>query len=187
MTDYSETLKKLEEATKAISDETLRRIAFERLLEHELSGDKARTKGQITKDEPEGRVARPKRPKSRGSGGNPNSNIREEVNDLRLSPDEEGLPPWAPLGALDKYLWILEAAHKKNIDGLSCPETSALIYRVFRENHKPEQVANLKTRIKIAHVQPAKIHCGERHLAGYQILRGGIDHLKKLGSKGPAT
>jgi hypothetical protein len=183
MTEYGEILKKLEEATKLISDESLRRIAFERLLEHELSGAKTPDKKLISKDESEERPSRAKRSKASRPAGDTASNIREEVKALQIFPDEEGLPPWNSLGALDKYLWMLEAAQKKKIDGLSCVEISSLIYDVFKENHQQEQVANLRTRIKRGHVRATKISCGDKKFAGYQILRGGTDQLKGLASE----
>jgi len=47
MTEYADLLKKLEEDVSAIKDEGLRRIAFERLLQNELS---ARTRGADNAD-----------------------------------------------------------------------------------------------------------------------------------------
>lgn len=104
---------------------------------------------------------------------------RDEIKNLQISPVQDGLPSWATLGALDKYLWILEAAHIGKVDGLANVEIGSLIYDVFKENHGSDQVANLKTRIKRGHVRSVKIQCGKKKLNGYQILKGGIDHLKE--------
>jgi hypothetical protein len=184
MPDYSETLKRLEEATRVISDESLRRIAFERLLEHELSGSKPPSMREASKnDAVEHASQQPKRSRYKGKAASVSSGAREQVKALELSPDEKGLPPWSTLTSLDKYLWILEVANRNNIDGLTCPEISSLIYDAFKENHKPEQVSNLKTRIRVAHVRPVKIQLPDRELTGYQILRQGIEHLNKLAAE----
>jgi hypothetical protein len=182
--DYDGILKKLEEATKGISDEALRRIAFERLLEHELSAHKTPGKAKSPEGEPQERATRPRRLRGKASSSSPPSAVRESVKNLEISPDEQGLPAWNSLGALDKYLWILEAAHQKNVDGLTSGEIGLLIYETFKENHGPNQVSNLKTRIKQGHVRTTKIPSGSTTLAGYQILKGGIEHLQKLASDG---
>jgi hypothetical protein len=185
MTDYAETLKKIEEATKVVADDSLRRIAFEQLLKHELSAHKSSARDKQLKEEPaepEQSETRTRRVRNKGSAATASPSIREEVKQLQISPDEAGLTPWGPLGALDKYLWILEAAEKKHIDGLSVPEISALIFEIFREHHKPEQVGNIRTRIKRGHVRTIKIQSGTKNLAGYQILKGGKEHLKTQAS-----
>jgi hypothetical protein len=184
MTDYVETLKKLEEATKVISDDALRRIAFEQLLRHELSGHKASGHTKSSAHKPGESAARSRRSRNKGAITGAPSLVRDSVKNLQVSPDESGLPAWNALGALDKYLWIIEAAHKKSIDGLTSGEISFLIYETFKENHATNQVNNLKTRIKQGHVRTAKIPSGSTTLAGYQILKGGIDHLHKLTSAG---
>jgi hypothetical protein len=184
MTDYAQTLAKLEEAVKAIADESLRRIAFERLLEHELSGGKTPSKKASAEHEPAERPARSRRANSKGRTISPAPIARDELKNLQISPVQDGLPSWATLGALDKYLWILEAAHRAKVDGLANVEISSLIYDVFKENHKTEQVGNLKTRIKTGHVRSVKIQCGKKKLNGYQILKGGVDHLKASAADG---
>jgi hypothetical protein len=182
--DYDEILRKLEEVTKVISDESLRRIAFERLLEHELSAHKTSGRAKSPEGEPKERATRPRRQRGKASPAGPPPAVRESVKNLGISPDEEGLPAWNTLGALDKYLWILEAAHQKNVDGLTSGEIGLLINETFKENHGPNQVSNLKTRIKQGHVRTTKIPSGSTAVAGYQILKGGIEHLQKLASGG---
>jgi hypothetical protein len=182
MTDYAETLKKLEEATKFISDESLRRIAFDRLLEHELSGGKTLSKfsGQPPDSTP---LAKTKQTRNKASTVGSGSKIRDEVSSLQISSDEDGLIEWHALGNLEKYLYILEAADRKQIDGLTCTEISTLIYNNFKENHQVDQVSNLKTRIRKAHVRPVKIQIGQRKLMGYQILSKGKAQLKAEAAK----
>jgi hypothetical protein len=184
MTDYSEILKKLETETKVISDDSLRRIAFERLLEHELSGGKSQNKKNPSAAKTTTPHTKAKRVNSRGNPTSAASSVRDEVSKFRLSPDEPELPKWGSLGALDKYLWVLEVANRNKVDGLTSVEISSLIYEAFKENHGPGQVSNLKTRIKQAHVRPVRIQCGAKKLTGYQILKDGIDHLKKLATDG---
>jgi hypothetical protein len=181
MTDYAETLKKIEEATKVISDDSLRRIAFEQLLKHELSPHKSPGRDKQLKEEPaapEESATKTRRVRNKGTAAGASPGIREEVKQLQISPAEEGLPPWGPLGALDKYLCIIEAAEKKHVDGLSAAEISWLIFEIFRDNHKPEQVGNIRTRIKRGHVRTIKIPSGTKKFAGYQILKGGKEYLK---------
>jgi hypothetical protein len=186
MSEYDQLLQKIEQATKTISDETLRRIAFEQLLKHELAGHHKRNE----EPEPQGpireRVSRPARQRTRTSQVSVSSGVRESVKALGISPDEGGLPPWSSLGQLDKYLWILEAAHKKTIEGLTTTEISFLIFEIFRETHRPNQVNNLATRIRKAHVRKATFSDGSSQVTGWQILRAGKEHLQKLAS-GPAA
>jgi hypothetical protein len=182
MSDYSEMLKRLEEATKVISDDSLRKIAFERLLNHELSGGEKHSVPKPHKDLPEEPVVRTRRVRSKPSAAGPAPSVRNVVDALDISPDEASLPAWGTLSQLDKYLWILEAAHLKSVDGLSPAEISKLIYDVFKENHQTNQVNNIKTRIKRGHVRAVKVLSGSTNTTGYQILKGGIDHLRTLAS-----
>ena len=124
--------------------------------------------------------------KGKPAHANPASSVRDEVKNLSVSPDEHGLPPWGQLKVLDKYLWILEAAHLKGLDALTSAEISHLIFAVFRENQGTNKVKNLKTRIKATHVRLAKIQQTTGDLQGWQILKGGKDHLKNLVAAGAA-
>jgi hypothetical protein len=179
MAEYDEILQKIEQATRIITDEGLRRIAFEQLLKHELAGHVK--DGDEPKPASE-QLSRPAKPRSRGSRATPASDIRPSVKSLGISPDEAGLPRWDSLGKLDKYLWILEAAHNKGIEGLTTAEISFLIFEVFRESHGANQVGNLATRIRKTHVRKASFSDGSATLSGWQILKAGKEHLQKLPS-----
>lgn len=182
MAEYEELLQKIEQATKVITDEGLRRIAFEQLLKHELAGHHASSDKGERKPPAREQISRPARQRGRGSQASTSSGVRERVRTLGISPDENGLPPWSSLVQLDKYLWILEAAHKKGIEGLTAAEISFLIFGVFRENHGTNQVNNLSTRIRKTHVRKATFSDGSATLSGWQILRAGKEHLQKLAS-----
>ena len=179
MTEYDELLKKVEKATENITNEDLRRIAFQRLLDHELTLHGQRTQPP-TPPAKTPAVERSRRSPTKSSRAGSAINLREEVKALGISPDESELPKWASLKALDKYLWILEAAHRKHIDGLTTAEIKAMIFNVFRENHDTNQVNNLKTRLKAGHVKVCRISIGSAQVEGLQILKGGKDHLQKL-------
>jgi hypothetical protein len=171
MRDYSELLKKVEEASKIVTDDSLRPIPFKELLRHELLHFKEDTG-------PQAHAHRKNPPAAiEASGG---SDITET---LEISPDEPQLPHWSGLGKLDKYLWILEAAHRKGVDGLSATEISKLMYSTFRKSHTAAQVHNLGTRIKKGHVRTMNALRGVPKAPGFQILKGGSDHLKTLTAK----
>lgn len=173
MTDYDSLLRKVENAVQSVSDEGLRRIAFDRLLSHELEFQSERSTPQ-TQESPT-RNARQSKPRNKPPSASQPSSGRQEVQNLDISPDDAGLPPWSSLGALDKYLWILEAAHKKGIEALSASEISGLIFKIFRESHGTNQVNNLKTRIRQQHVRTTK--------DGWQILKAGKERLQARASK----
>jgi hypothetical protein len=181
-TEYDELLLKIEQATTVITDEGLRRIAFDLLLRHELAGHHGSTKKAVPKIGERTELTRPAKPRSRGSRTASSSDIRERVKSLGISPGEAALPRWSSLRQLDKYLWVLEAAHKKGMEGLTAPEISWLIFEIFRENHRSGQVNNLKTRIRNAQVQKKSFVDGSETLSGWQILKAGKEHLQELAS-----
>jgi hypothetical protein len=182
MIEYAELLKRLEETAKVVTDESLRGIAFEQLLKHELSvGNNLEGQTPPTKQIERQTVKRSK-PKSKLPQATAASGIREGIRTLAISPDESGLPAWSSIGALDKYLWVLEAAHKKKVEILTASEISYLIFEIFRENHKTNQVNNLKTRIKKGQVRVAKQTEGSTTITGWQILNAGSQHLQALAS-----
>ena len=76
---YAELVTQAEEATKAIKDPELRRVAFERVLDDLLAGNAGATKSEAHPPKPARRGARtpPKAKKSRG----PKGYIRELFND----------------------------------------------------------------------------------------------------------
>lgn len=177
MTEYAELAKKAEEAVKGVADEGLRRIAFDQILKQELS------RLRETEDHREPHAGarqqgqRRRKPRGRNTQTSEPSGTREQVKNLALSTDEPGLPRWSALGQIDKYLWVLEAGHKKGIEGLTAAEIRHLIFATFRESHKANQVNNLATRLKQGHVRKVRLPEGSH---AWQILKGGKDHLKEV-------
>jgi len=99
---------------------------------------------------------------------------RPEVQHLQLNVDEPGLLAWGSLGKdWKKYLWILEAARKKNIDGLSNSEISYLMDKTFRESRTPKVVNNLKQKIKDRLVQPNTVTAEGKSYSVWRILADG--------------
>ncbi len=99
---------------------------------------------------------------------------RAEVQQLQLQVDEPGLLAWGSLGKdWKKYLWILEAARKKNIDGLTNAEISYLMDKTFRESRSPKVVNNLKKKIKDRFVQPLTVNAGGKAYSIWKILADG--------------
>ena len=99
---------------------------------------------------------------------------RPEVQSLQLSVDEPGLLVWGSLGKdWKKYLWILEAARKKNIGGLSNGEISYLMDKTFRESRTPKVVNNLKQKIKDRFVQPSTVTAEGKTYSVWRILADG--------------
>lgn len=105
-------------------------------------------------------------------GGAPDA--RPEVQKLQLSVDEPGLAAW---GSLDKdwkkYLWILEAARKKGINGLTNAEISYLMDKTLREYRAPKVVNNLKKKIKDRFVQPLTTTAEGKTYSVWKILADG--------------
>jgi hypothetical protein len=190
MIDHKKILESAEEASRAVQDPELRKIAFQEIVRNELQkgdGGKLASKehaapSSIAKPAP----AKPGRAK-------PHSKItraigtREEVTKLDISPDEKDLPAWSSLSQdWKKFCWILEAARRKSVDGLTSPEIAYLIDRVFRENYSPAQVNNLKKKIKDGFVRVVKLTVGDRSVDAWKILSGGMAELKKPVELAPA-
>lgn len=74
---YAELVTQAEEATRAIKDPELRRVAFERVLDDLLAGSGGATQGEARAAKPAQRPSSPKAKKSRG----PKGYIRELVDD----------------------------------------------------------------------------------------------------------
>jgi hypothetical protein len=99
---------------------------------------------------------------------------RQEVQGLQLDVDEPSLAPWKALGKdWKKYLWILEAARLKKIDGLTNAEISYLMEKTFREVRQPKVVNNLKKKIKERFVASQTIESNGKSYAIWKILADG--------------
>jgi hypothetical protein len=173
--EYSEILKRAEAAAAAITDQSLKSIAFDRLLEHELALLDAPPRNREPKRITPTANTRKGRTSARTASG-----VREDIERLRISPDADGLPPWNSLAVSDKYLWTLMAAKNAGVDGLTGPEISSLIFEIFRETHQSNQISNLKTKIRLGFVQLSKNRADNSNLMIWQILPKGIQHLQSL-------
>ncbi|MGB8886832.1 MAG: hypothetical protein WCC87_08910 [Candidatus Korobacteraceae bacterium] len=99
---------------------------------------------------------------------------RPEVQQLQLNVDEPGLVAWGSLTKdWKKYLWILEAAHKRNVDGLTNGEIIYLMVKTFREARSPKVVNNLKKKIKDRFVQPHTVNSEGKVYSVWRILADG--------------
>ena len=99
---------------------------------------------------------------------------RAEVQNLQLNVAESGLLPWGSLGKdWKKYLWILEAARKRDIDGLTNGEVTYLMNKTFREFRQPKVVNNLKKKIKDRCVQPSTVNVDGKVYSIWRILAEG--------------
>jgi hypothetical protein len=176
MTDYKDLLKSLEEATGAIQDPELKKIAFQELLRNALQTPSGTTRAEkpakaVATAAPKAKPNRAKQP----TKGTRTPSVRESVKALDINPDEKGLPTWSSLTQdWKKFCWILEAAKLKGIDGLTPAEISYLIERVFRESFTTAQVANLKVKLKAGLVKAIKVEGGAN---GWKILSGGTKEL----------
>jgi hypothetical protein len=72
-----------------------------------------------------------------------------------------------------KYLWILEAARLKGVDGLSNSEISYLMDKTFRESRNPKVVNNIKQKIKDRFVQPGTVTADGKSYSTWRILADG--------------
>lgn len=175
MSNLQAILKSAEESVQTVADPDLRKIAFQEVLRHRLRSDEApqdelRQRVTSISRRPKGRSPTPK------ASGQPA--IRPEVAGLDLSPDEQGLVPWSSLTVdWKKFCWILEAAHRRKVEGLTNSEISHLIDKVFRESKAPEVVNNLKVQIKKAMVKSVLVKSGDREYRVWKILAGGAKEV----------
>jgi hypothetical protein len=177
MSNLQAILKSSEESVQTVEDPELRKIAFQEVLRHQLrfdepSPNKPRQQAATNSRRSKGRSS--PAPKANGQPA-----IRPEVAALDLSPDESGLVPWGSLSVdWKKFCWILEAAHRKKVDGLTNSEISYLIDKVFRENKAPEVVNNLKVKITNgAMVKTTVTKSGDREYRVWKILSAGIKEV----------
>jgi len=175
--DHKKILQSAEEACQVVQDLELRKIAFQEIVRSKLQnsdGDTPRTKEHPELTHTKASRARVRSRITRALG------TREIVNQLDISPDEKGLPEWLSLSQdWKKFCWILEAARQKGVDGLTGPEISFLIERVFRERFSPAQVNNLKKKIRSGYVRVVKLEDGGRMVDAWRILAAGTAELKK--------
>ena len=107
---------------------------------------------------------------------------RPEVQNLELSADEPGLLAWGSLGNdWKKFLWILEAARKKGVDGLTNGEISYMMDKTFREHRAPKVVSNLKKKIKDRFVQPGAASLEGKSYSTWRILAEGTKEVIQSG------
>lgn len=176
MSNLQAILKSAEESVQVVKDPELRKIAFHEILRSLLKPEDA-----PPAEPQQGSSATTRRPKGRPSPApkaNGQPSIRPEVAALDLSPDESGLVPWGSLTVdWKKFCWILEAAHRKKVEGLTNSEISHLIEKIFRESKAPEVVNNLKVQIKRAMVKSVIIRSGEREYRVWKILAGGAKEV----------
>ena len=112
---------------------------------------------------------------------------RQEVQNLQLNVDEPGLLAWGSLGKdWKKYLWILEAARKRKIDGLSNSEISYLMDKTFRESRAPKVVNNIKQKIKDRFVQPINVTAEGKTYSVWRILADGSKEVVEAGGAAKA-
>jgi len=191
MTDHQKILQLAEEAAKVVQDPDLRKIAFQEVVRSELQKADARQPGHSEKETPDSptniKVHRNKTQRSRSQSKITRAvGTRDEVRNLDISPDEPGLPSWSSISQdWIKFCWILEAAVRKDVDGLTSPEISYLVDHIFRENYSPAQVNNLKKKIGGGFVRVVKLTVGDRKVDAWKILSAGTAQLKKPAA--PAT
>ena len=176
MSNLQAILKSAEESVQTVADPDFRKIAFQEILRHRLRSDEApqgelRRRVTASSRRPKGRLS--PMPKASGQPA-----VRPEVAALDLSPDEQGLVPWSSLTVdWKKFCWILEAAHRRKVEGLTNSEISHLLEKVFRESKVPEVVNNLKVQIKKAMVKSVLVKSGDREYRVWKILAGGAKEV----------
>jgi|ERR1700677_1113903 len=182
MTDHQKILQSAEEASKVVQDPELRKIAFQEIIRSELQKaggkDPAKPAPAPAPASP-AKSAKPARTKPQGKITRA-PGARDDVKNLDISPDEKDLPVWSSVGQdWKKFLWLLEAARDKGVDGLTAPELAYLADHIFRENFSAAQVNNLKKKIKGGFVRVVKLTIGDRNVDAWKILSNGIEELKK--------
>ncbi len=186
MKDYKEIISKVEVAVKDIKDETLKKIAFERLLEHELlmnsdaNSHMLKSSGQSSSPTGEEKetTKKAKKKKSTYTGPFNIDTVRNEVKtafqDLTANP--QGQVPFDSFKQkFEKFLWVLEFGRKKGVAAMTNNEIAFVLSEKLAQPVTDKQVNNLKQKLKDGLVQVWEID-GKK---AWKIVQDGINLVTK--------
>ncbi len=172
-------LLQLEDQVAAIKDATLRRIAFEKLLETIVqpqgpAGPHRRKKKQKSSAEANVRS----KGKSKASAFYSLGQVREPVQKLTLTGNIRGLPNFKVCGKdWEKYLWVLAAAKQNKIEGLNNHEIAYLLTKRLYRSTKYSTVNNIHKKVG------AGLICLDPETQRWLITPDGETHLASLTGK----
>lgn len=181
MKDYKTIVKEVVEATESIKDESLKEIAFQKLLEHSLDphaesvskkadgSSTKRVKGSINKKRSTSPAVRDKA-------------VREKVKSAftDVTPNMPGIKPLSSLKQKwEKYVWVLVVAKKKGIEVMTNNEIAYVLSEKFSVGATEKTVNNLTFKVESGFVQKRDLD-GTR---AWKILIDGINWVTEGGKQ----
>jgi len=176
MDSLKQKLSELEDQVSSIKDPSLKKIAFEKLLETNLGGAnlsrKRSSHGHSSK--------RTQKSKSGRKPTNPyysENQIREEVKHLNVVVMLSGFPKFKDCKSkMDSVMWILQFAKEKKVDGLNNHEIAYILTKHLFKQTKYTTVNNIRKKAKEGFV------IKEPGTELWRITPDGADYLKSLSS-----
>jgi hypothetical protein len=178
-TELKDKLLQLENQVSVVKDATLRRIAFEKLLDGVVGlqnrGASSRGKRPERSNIPPGRSGRIK---SKASAFYSVGQVREPVQKLALTGTSKGLPNFKVCRKdWEKVLWVLDAAKRSKIDGLNNHEVAYLLTKRLYKPTKYSTVNNVRKKVGSGLV------CLDPETQRWLITPDGEEHLASLTAK----
>jgi hypothetical protein len=173
-------LAQLESQVAAIKDTTLRRIAFEKLLDSivqptaisRISGAQKKQKGSAIKATKKSGV------RNKASAFYSVNQVREVVQKLTLTGTVNGLANFRDIGTGWKsYLWVLAAAKRSKIDGLNNHEIAYILTKRLYKPTKYSTVNNIHKKVGSGFV------CQDPETQRWMITPDGETHLMSVAGK----
>ncbi|MBI2338774.1 MAG: hypothetical protein HYU99_00160 [Deltaproteobacteria bacterium] len=145
MEDVKQKLLELESQVSSIKDATLRKVAFEKLLDHTfatLSSKMSPTKVKV-------KTRRVKGKKSSTNLYYSESMIRDDIKKMNVGGTLKGLPNFKECKSkIDGYLWILAYGKTHKIDGLNLHEIAYILSKKLFRTTKYSTVFGIRRKVK---------------------------------------
>lgn len=144
MEDMKLKLSELEKQVSLIKDPNLRKVAFERLLDHSI--------GLVAKKKPLKKLGKTK---SLGKKRKPtnlyysDTKMRDPVKRMHVVGKLQGFPPFNKCKSkIDAYLWVLAYAKGKKIAGLNNHEIAFILTKKLYKQTKYSTVYGIRRKVK---------------------------------------
>lgn len=177
MKDYKTIVAEIVEATKNITDEKLREIAFQKLLDHSLEPNPSPVSKKTESVEVENSPKKANIKKRSTSPAIRDNVVREEVKSAfnDVTPNTPGIKPLSSLKQKwEKYIWVLVVAKEKGIDMMTNNEIAFILSEKFSVGATEKSVNNLTFKVEAGFVQKRDLD-GTR---AWKVLIDGINWVK---------
>lgn len=142
MEDLKQKLQQLEEQVSAIKNPNLKKVAFEKLLEHSFP----KTTGRMPKGNKQKRSSKAKRSVSAYYS---EAQIDESVHNLNVTGICAGLPKFRSCKQkIDAYLWVIAYAKKHKVEGLNNHEIAFIMTKRLDKTTKYSTVNGIRRKLK---------------------------------------